>query len=293
MNGFDVGPPSGRGQNRPIGVPRRSVGNSRHRNSPSSSTFAPSITDSTNASSVVSRLARSIGNPPMPGRNHSGSRSSIAVDIGTGTSGVGSTGSRSGTAVSARMMLDANRRRTAAVASNEPRNILNRAPAAIRSPSGLTATAEVGALETNWSRVIASASWVRMSRLARVGRSPDGPASRLAAPITVVKLRREGDALVGGDLGGHPHRRRRGRRGVDGRRVQPGRHHVVQFGGRRFRRRDRREFGGRVARRHRLGDLTGGRPGAQRGGAGGPPDDAGGADQPRQGGAVHTGRVRR
>ena len=86
------------------------------------------------------------------------------------------------------MMLDANRRRTAAMASNEPRNRLDRAPAEIRTPSGLTATAEVVALETSWSRVIASASLVRTSRLARVGRSPDGPASRLVAPITVVKL---------------------------------------------------------------------------------------------------------
>ena len=68
------------------------------------------------------------------------------------------------------------------------------------------------------------------------------------------------------------------------------RHHVIQFGGGRFRGGDRRQFGRRVARRHGLGDLTGGRPGTQGGGAGGPPDDTGGADQPRQGRAVHTGR---
>ena len=181
-------PPSGRGQNRPIGVPRRSVGNSRHRNSPSSSVFAPSSTDSTNASSVVSRLARSIGNPPMPGRNHSGSRSSIAVDIGTGTSGVGSTGSRSGIGLSARMMLDASRRRTAATASNEPRQ---------QTGQGARGNPHAVRVDRHRRSRCAGDQLVAGDRQRQLGAHVaagqcgcrlDGPASRLVAPITVVKL---------------------------------------------------------------------------------------------------------
>src|SRR5690349_2483356 len=185
--------PSVRGQNRPIGVPRRSVGNSRHKNSPSSSTFAPNSTDSTNASSVVSRLARSTGNAPIPGSNHSGPRSSRAVAIGTGTSGVCSTGSKVGSSLPARSTVVRRRLRTAPMASKALVTTVVVAGADRRSPSGSTVTtggaAAVARLTVSWSRVIARASLVRTSAELRLLPRVAGPSMKWGAPLSaVVKL---------------------------------------------------------------------------------------------------------
>ncbi len=160
------------GQKLANGVPRWSVGNSRHSSSRLNSWLRPTSRAATNSGLVSSSVTEFGASPPMPGIAHSGQRASSSSAIGTPNRGcamIGPSGRRSSTA------------RAAIVAAGMR-------PVMRRSCNGNGATVPVTSAPSPPSRVSSmfmSASRCSMTGTAS-GAAPRRPARRARAPLRRV-----------------------------------------------------------------------------------------------------------